>query len=146
MKKILMVICVLLMVSCSVAAVVYADAFSYGDANKDGKLNIKDATHIQRYAAMLIDLDEEAFRLGDVDASGNVNVKDATMIQKLLASIIDSFPVSTKPVETVPQDTTCNETENTEVATAPTEEETEPVKPTKPLVDKDGYYDQIVRP
>ena len=69
-----------------------AQSFKYGDANCDGKLNIKDATTIQRHAAMIIKLDETALRLADVNADGKVNVKDATMVQKFLAKLIASFP------------------------------------------------------
>ncbi len=148
MKKIIAIAFVLLMLSGSLGIVAYADDFSYGDSNKDGKLNIKDATHIQRYSAMLIELDEEALRLSDVDGSSQVNVKDATMIQKLLASIIDSFPVDTKPCETVPEEpeSTASTTVPEETQDTTGEDVTEPAKPTKPSVDEDGYYDQIVRP
>lgn len=153
MKKLIAIVFVLFMLSGSLGIVAYADDFRYGDSNKDGKLNIKDATHIQRYSAMLIELDEEALRLSDVDGSSQVNVKDATMIQKLLASIIDSFPVDTKPSETVPPVTTTEEPESTAATTVPDETQgttgedvTEPAKPTNPSVDEDGYYDQIVRP
>ncbi|MBQ2825268.1 MAG: leucine-rich repeat protein [Clostridia bacterium] len=61
--------------------------FDLGDANKDGKLNIRDATIIQKYLAKLADLDEEAVALSDFDGNGKVNVKDATAIQKKLAGI-----------------------------------------------------------
>ena len=62
--------------------------FDLGDANKDGKLNIRDATIIQKYLAKLAELDEEAIALSDFDGNGKVNVKDATAIQKKLAGII----------------------------------------------------------
>lgn len=207
MKKYIAIVLVLLVLSGSLALVAFADGFSYGDANKDGKVNIKDATYVQRYVAMLIELDEESLRLADVDVNGKVNVKDATMIQKFLAMLIDGFPASDKPAETLTTEgeTSPDEgvtdsakvttapfddiTEPDEVATSPTQNATdpaekatvpiqtvkptvpstpaqtvpqatdpketqppakptvtEPVKPTKPSVDKDGYYDQIIRP
>lgn len=59
-----------------------------GDANKDSKLNIRDATAIQKYVAKLVEFDEEALALADFDQNGKVNVKDATAIQKKLAGII----------------------------------------------------------
>lgn len=62
--------------------------FDLGDANKDGKLNIRDATIIQKYLAKMVTLDEEAISLSDFDQNGKVNVKDATAIQKKLAGII----------------------------------------------------------
>lgn len=61
--------------------------FELGDANKDGKLNIRDATIIQKYLAKMVTLDDEAVALSDFDGNGKVNVKDATAIQKKLAGI-----------------------------------------------------------
>ncbi len=73
----------------SLYAVTEAESqFDLGDANKDGKLNIRDATIIQKYLAKLAELDEEAISLSDFDGNGKVNVKDATAIQKKLAGII----------------------------------------------------------
>lgn len=65
-----------------------ASEFEIGDVNKDGKLNIRDATVIQKYIAKMTDLDEEALSLADFDGNGKVNVKDATAIQKKIAGII----------------------------------------------------------
>ena len=76
-----------------------AQSFKFGDANCDGKINIKDATVIQRYAAMLLKLDDAQLKLADVNADGKVNVKDATMIQKLLAKLIPSFPADASTTE-----------------------------------------------
>lgn len=65
----------------------------YGDADLNGKVNVKDATTVQKYAAKLLDLDGIAFTQADVTGDMKVNVKDATSIQKLVAKIIDKFPV-----------------------------------------------------
>ncbi|MBE6737270.1 MAG: hypothetical protein E7566_01255 [Ruminococcaceae bacterium] len=59
-----------------------------GDANMDTKLNIKDATHIQKATAGLLTLDFSSQLRADVDFNGTVNVKDATWIQKKLAGIV----------------------------------------------------------
>lgn len=67
--------------------------YLYGDADLNGKVNVKDATTIQKYAAKLVDLDETAMIQADVTGDMKVNVKDATSIQKLIAKIIDKFPV-----------------------------------------------------
>lgn len=67
--------------------------YLYGDADLNGKINVKDATTVQKYAAKLLDLDAAAFTQADVNADLKVNVKDATSIQKLIAKIIDKFPV-----------------------------------------------------
>ncbi len=58
-----------------------------GDADADGKVNIKDATAIQKHIANLITLTEDGYGVADVDASGSVNIKDATAIQKHIAGI-----------------------------------------------------------
>lgn len=64
------------------------DEFEIGDVNADGKLNIKDATAIQKYTAKIIEFDEAQLVRGDYNGDGKVNVKDATMIQKKIANII----------------------------------------------------------
>lgn len=65
----------------------------YGDADLNGKVNVKDATTIQKYAAKLLDLQGIVFTQADVTGDMKVNIKDATCIQKLIAKIIDRFPV-----------------------------------------------------
>lgn len=64
-----------------------------GDSNNDGKVNVRDATRIQRYAAGLITADDPDFNYknSDVDTDGKVSVKDATRIQKYVAGIIVSL-------------------------------------------------------
>ncbi len=58
-----------------------------GDVNCDGKVNIKDATAIQKHIAGLITLTDEGLAVADVDVSGTVNIKDATAIQKHIAGM-----------------------------------------------------------
>lgn len=59
-----------------------------GDANMDGKLNIRDATYIQKHvASVLVMTPAEALR-ADVNFDGKINVRDATYIQKLLAGML----------------------------------------------------------
>lgn len=70
--------------------------YLYGDADLNGKINVKDATTIQKYAAKMLDLDETAMIQADVTGDGKVNVKDATSIQKLIAKLINVFPVEEK--------------------------------------------------
>lgn len=64
------------------------DEFAVGDVNADGKLNIKDATTIQKFVAKMIELDEKAQARADYNADGKVNVKDATLIQKKIANLL----------------------------------------------------------
>lgn len=73
------------------------DADILGDATCDGKVNIKDATEIQKHIAGLIALTETGAKLADADANTNVNIKDATAIQKHIASIETGYPIG-KPV------------------------------------------------
>ncbi|MGN0452580.1 MAG: type I pullulanase [Ruminococcus sp.] len=58
-----------------------------GDVDGDGKVNIKDATYIQKGLANILTLTEEQRALADYDYSSDVNVKDVTMLQKHLAKM-----------------------------------------------------------
>lgn len=64
-----------------------------GDVNDDEKVNIKDATEIQKFAAKITDLDADAQLRADVNADEKVNVKDATTIQKYVAKIETGFAI-----------------------------------------------------
>ncbi|MBQ8796512.1 MAG: leucine-rich repeat protein [Clostridia bacterium] len=68
-----------------------------GDVNSDGKVNVKDATLIQKAAAKITKLDEAENMRADVNGDSKVNVKDATAIQKFAAKIETGFPVG-KPI------------------------------------------------
>lgn len=59
-----------------------------GDADLSGKVNVKDATLIQKYIAKVSDMTEQGKINGEVDGNGKLNVKDATMIQKFIANIV----------------------------------------------------------
>lgn len=59
----------------------------YGDVDCSGKVNIKDATLIQKYLAKLSDIDDAGLGAADVNSDEKINVKDATAIQKYLANI-----------------------------------------------------------
>lgn len=58
-----------------------------GDSNSDGKVNIRDATHIQKAVAGMVSLTFTQQVVSDADFSGNINVRDATKVQKNLAGI-----------------------------------------------------------
>lgn len=60
-----------------------------GDADCNGKVNVKDATLIQKYIAKISDMTEQGIINGEVDGNDKLNVKDATMIQKFIANIIE---------------------------------------------------------
>ena len=64
-----------------------------GDADEDSKVNIKDATAIQKHIAGLITLTQTGEKLADVDSNTTVNIKDATAIQKHIAGIDTGFDI-----------------------------------------------------
>ena len=60
-----------------------------GDSDCNGKVNVKDATLIQKFIAKMSDLSAQGEENAEVDGNGKINVKDATMIQKFIANIIE---------------------------------------------------------
>lgn len=66
-----------------------------GDMNNDGKLNIKDATYLQKGLAGLVEMPKITFDfedfinydVTDFNGDGAVNIKDATAIQKYIAKL-----------------------------------------------------------
>jgi hypothetical protein len=73
-----------------------AKEMTYGDVNGDGVVSIKDATAIQKHAAMLEQLPEEYREAADVNADDNINVKDASAIQKHIAGLDGAGNTGTK--------------------------------------------------
>lgn len=59
------------------------ETYILGDT--DGKVNVKDATAIQKHVAKITTLDEKALIRAEVDVDGRLTVKDATAIQKFVA-------------------------------------------------------------
>ena len=64
-----------------------------GDVNLDEKVNIKDATQIQKAVAKIVEFDEGENRRAEVTGDGKVNIKDATAIQKYAAKMETGFPI-----------------------------------------------------
>ncbi len=60
-----------------------------GDSDLSGKVNIKDATLIQKHVAKMTEMSLQGQENAEVDGNGKLNVKDATMIQKFLANMIE---------------------------------------------------------
>ncbi len=69
------------------------DDILYGDVDGNGKVNIFDASYVQKSIAGYdgYELDERAFEAADVDFNGKINVFDASRIQKFIAGYFDSF-------------------------------------------------------
>ena len=61
-------------------------SYETGDVNRDGVVNITDATEIQRYLAEIVTFDGDQIALADVDGDGDVSISDATALQFMLAS------------------------------------------------------------
>ncbi len=64
-----------------------ATSLLLGDSNLDFKVNVKDATNIQKAIAKITDFGDIATATADVDKNDDINIKDATAIQKWLANI-----------------------------------------------------------
>lgn len=80
--------------------------YVYGDADLNGKINVKDATQVQKHTAKMLTLEGVAYTQADVTGDGKVNIKDATAIQKFVAKIIAVFPVEEAEVVSVGAGTT----------------------------------------
>ncbi len=66
---------------------VYSRKYLFGDANGDGRINVKDASIIQKYiAGGNATIDKEA---GDCEADGIISILDATKIQKYTVELIE---------------------------------------------------------
>ena len=62
-----------------------------GDVNADGRVDINDATLVQKAVAELVVLDEKQQKAADVTGDGKITIDDATLIQKYVAELIDRF-------------------------------------------------------
>lgn len=56
-----------------------------GDANLDGKVNISDATLVQRIVAKIIKPNEKQSKAADTNRDGFISIKDSTLIQKQIS-------------------------------------------------------------
>lgn len=68
----------------------YVEKGLLGDVTIDGKVNIRDATAIQKHLAKIKLLSDDALLLADFDQNEKLNIKDATSIQKFIAGLIDN--------------------------------------------------------
>lgn len=64
-----------------------AEVTLLGDVNLDGKVNISDATEIQKYLAGSVEFSEVRKLNADVNGDGSITVADATAIQKMIVGI-----------------------------------------------------------
>ena len=87
--------CDSLTVSCNESSFAYeylsengVNVMQCGDANLDGKVNIRDATYIQKYVAAMVEMSSLELLRAEVNFDGKINIRDATYIQKLLAGMV----------------------------------------------------------
>lgn len=95
MKKILSIILTLVMLT-SVCAVSFVSADAalpplyMGDLNKDGLVDILDATLIQKIIAKIHESNSAYEYIGDVDKDSRLSIRDASLIQKWLVGLVQS--------------------------------------------------------
>ena len=64
-----------------------------GDADRNGVVDIRDVTEIQRHVASFITLEGSALLAADIDGDGDVDIQDATLIQRKLAEFEDTYGI-----------------------------------------------------
>lgn len=79
-----------------------------GDVTLDSKVNIRDATAIQKHLAKIKLLSDEALQLADFDKNDKLNIKDATTIQKFIAGLVEDGSHTHLYAKTI-VDPTCTE-------------------------------------
>ena len=139
MKKYLSIIlCIVIFVSiCTISANAQdIPTYYYGDANKNGVIDILDVSVIQKHIVNVAgyDFDDIQMTVSDVDGNGEVNIDDVTLIQKYLSYELLTFPnvdptnpketnvtVSTEPTEPFGTDNTVSTEPSETVSTLPTE-------------------------
>ena len=115
-----------------------------GDVNEDSKVNVGDATAIQKHLANIIALSSIGVALADANGDGKLNIKDATEVQKFIAGLTFSdvigeeievkpeFTEATKPIESEAATLNTDTTEKVDVTTEEILPTTVPVITTEP--------------
>ena len=67
---------------------VIIDDYQKGDVNLDGKVDISDATLIQKYCAKMTAFSDLQLSLADVNGTGVVDVRCATTIQRIISKAV----------------------------------------------------------
>ena len=92
-----------------------------GDSKLDSKVNVRDATAIQKYLAKLLKFDDKNLLCSDCNDDLRVNIKDATWIQKFAANIPCPYPVGEEIVFETPEDPQPSSTSPVSETTSATE-------------------------
>lgn len=140
MKKLIALTISIVVLLCSVT-VVFASSNTMGDTDGNGKIDIIDATAVQRYIAKIITLDEDVVLCADVDGDGKISVMDCTCVQQYVAKVIATFPCE-KNEPTEPTEETLNISTDSSLKPSPAPGETVAPQPTEvptqqPTVDKE---------
>lgn len=64
---------------------VFLDDVLQGDVNLDGTVDINDATLLQKYCALLVDLNELQLSVADINNFGRIDIRCVTAIQRYIA-------------------------------------------------------------
>ncbi len=107
---------------CSVAATSFQTDIVLGDIDNNGKVEVTDATYVQRYIAKLLDFDATSILVADVDGDGKISVMDCTSIQQFVAKMIDKFPAQTDTTEPTEVETDSGFEPETQAPTTPVED------------------------
>lgn len=114
---------------CSVTAIGVDFDRTLGDIDNNGKVEVTDATYVQRYIAKLLDLDIVSLLASDVDGDGKITVMDCTNVQQFVAKMIDRLPADVEPTSSTEISTNSSLQPGTTPSETPTQ--TEPVAPTE---------------
>lgn len=106
MKKSIIALIALIIVSSAVLVGAVAQSgdvpLILGDVNLDLKVNIKDATVLQKYLAKLSELSPQSKTCADCDGDSKLSIKDATWIQKFLAGIYCPYKIAEEIITSDP--------------------------------------------
>ena len=148
MKKLSALIIAIVILLSSIP-VVFGATYSYGDIDCNGKIDVIDATTVQRFIAKIINMGFDSVESADVDGDGKVSVMDCTSIQQYVAKVIGCFPCekesSTEPTEEtiyVNTDSSLKPSPSPSDTTTPSVSETEQpsvVETQEPTIDKEQY-------
>ncbi len=69
-----------------------ARAFTFGDVNHDGVVDVRDVALVMRHILNLETLGGAEQELADVNADGAIDVRDATLMMRKALGLIDHFP------------------------------------------------------
>ena len=84
-----------------------AGAVTYGDANGDGDVNMKDVLIVRKHiAGMDVEIDKIA---ADVNGDSSIDMKDVLLLRKFIAQLIADFPVSEQTPSEEPSDVELSE-------------------------------------